>query len=284
MMDILDLFLDALLDCLRLVPFLLATLAFMEYLEHRAAGQFERAIARAGNFGPVVGAALGCVPQCGFSAACSQLFNGGLISAGTLVAVYLSTSDEALPILLASPGQWKNVGLVILVKVVIAVVTGFVLDRVWRVEQQKADYVESAIPHSEVCHSDGKWSHLLLSAVKRMLGILLFIFLVSFLLNLGIAAIGEERIGKMLLPGPLQPFLAALVGLIPNCASSVLLTQLYLEGLISFGSVIAGLSTAMGIGLLVLLKGRRKPRTYAIVLGTTYASAVLFGSIFQLIF
>lgn len=283
-MDFLDLLLDAVIDCAKLVPFLLVTLLLIEYLEHRAAGKFERALSRAGKFGPVAGAALGCVPQCGFSAACSQLFNGGLISAGTLVAVYLSTSDEALPILLASPGQWKTVGLVIAVKVVIAIITGFALDAVWRIDKQQADYVETAQPHAAECHCDGSWGHLILAAVKRMLGILFFIFLISLLLNVGIAAVGEERIGALLLPGSAQPFLAALVGMIPNCAASVLLTKLYLEGLISFGSVIAGLSTAMGIGLLVLLKGRRKPRTYAIVLGATYASAVLFGSIFQLIF
>lgn len=280
-MDLLDVFIDALLDCLKLLPFLLATVFFMEILEHRAAEKLTHTMERAGRLGPLVGAALGCIPQCGFSAASAQLFNGGLISAGTLGAGFLSTSDEALPILLAQPEQWGNIGPILLCKIVIALSAGLLLDALWKPERQRAAYQSRGIVHE--CPSDGKFSHILLATLKRTGSILLFLFAFTLCLNLLIGFIGEERLAKLLLPGPIQPFLAALVGLIPNCASSVLLTRLYIDGMITFGSAIAGLSSAADVGLLVLLRGKRSAKTYAVVLLSTYGAAVLFGSLLQML-
>ncbi|MEG1523768.1 MAG: putative manganese transporter [Clostridia bacterium] len=280
-MDYLELLLDALLDCAKLIPFLLVTIFLMEYIEHRAAGKFVCAMQRAGRFGPALGATLGLVPQCGFSAACAHLFNGGLVSAGTLVAVFLSTSDEAIPILLANPTGFSAVWKLMATKLVVAIIAGFTLDFCWSLKNQQAAYAKTETPHE--CESDDKFIHIFVAAIKRTLSILLFIFLVTLALNILIAGIGEEQFSALLLPGPLQPLLAGLIGFIPNCAASVLITQLYLDGMITFGSTVAGLCTASGIGLLVLMRGKRGIKTYLLVLGVVYAAAVVSGLLLQLI-
>lgn len=279
-MPFVDLLMDAVMDCVKLVPFLLLTILLMEYIEHRAADKFVCAMQKAGRFGPLLGAGLGLVPQCGFSAAVAHLFNGGLVTAGTLAAVFLSTSDEALPILIANPSGFHAVWKLILVKFCVAVLTGFLMDLFWQPERQQADYQETETPHE--CESDSQFRHILLAAIKRTGSILLFLFLVTLALNLLINLIGENNLAAVLLPGPFQPLLAAVIGLIPNCAASVLLTQLYLDGMITFGSAAAGLCTAAGIGLLVLLRGNRSPKTYGLVLGVVMAAAVLTGSLLQL--
>jgi len=273
----------AFFDCLRLVPFLLLTVFLMEYLEHRAGNRLVATVRRAGRFGPALGAALGCIPQCGFSAACAHLFNGGLVSAGTLAAIFLSTSDEALPILLSHPDRLATVAPLLIAKVAVALIAGFALDALWSRSRQQAAYIANAHEHDCECTEDSAIGRILLEAVKRTLSILLFLVFFSFLLGLLIEVIGEEQLAACLLPGPFQPLLAGLIGFIPNCAASVLLTQLYLDGMISFGSAVAGLCTASGVGLLVLLRGKRRAKEYAIVLGTIYLAAALAGLILQLI-
>ena len=281
MNELLHAILHALEDCVPTLPFLFVTVLVMEYIEHRAADRFVLSIRRAGRFGPLLGAGLGCVPQCGFSAACAELFNGGLVSAGTLVAVFLSTSDEAVPILLANPGGWREVLRLLAAKVVIAVIAGFALDAVWSREKQQQDYAQKSEPH--ICKSDEKFRHILLAALLRTLHIFLFLFLVTLSLSLLMEYLGEERLASLLLPGPFQPLIAAFVGLIPNCAASVLLTQLYLDGMLSFGAAVAGLCSSAGIGLLVLLRGKRRLKTYAIVIGSVLLSAFVSGSLLQLL-
>lgn len=274
-----DALLDAVVDSLKIAPFLLVTLFLMEYIEHRAAERFERAMQRAGRFGPLLGGALGLVPQCGFSAACAQLFNGGLVTAGTLAAVFLSTSDEAVPLLIANPSGISTLWKLLLIKFLMAIVAGLLLDTLWPIRKQQSAWAAVETPHH--CDSDGRFMSILWAAIKRMLSILLFLFIITLSLNLIIAFIGEERLATLLLPGFFQPFIAALIGFIPNCASSVLITQLYLDGMISFGSAIAGLGTASGIGLIVLLRGKRGAKTCAIILGTVFIAAVLTGLLFQ---
>lgn len=277
-----DVLLDALIDCAKLTPFLLVTVFLMEYLEHRAADKLVGAVRRAGRFGPLLGAAAGCIPQCGFSAACAQLFNGGFVSAGTLVAVFLATSDEALPILLGHPDALDTALLLLAVKAALGVAAGYAVDALWRRDRQQAALQLEAGEHRCECRRGAPLGRILLEAVRRTLSILLFLFIFSAMLGLLIEGVGRERLASFLLPGPFQPLLAALFGFIPNCAASVLLTQLYLDGMISFGSAVAGLGTAAGVGLLVLLRSRHRARTYAIVLGGTYAAAALCGMLLQL--
>ncbi len=275
----LDALLDAVIDCLKLVPFLLLTIFLMEYIEHRTADRFERVMQRAGRFGPVVGSVLGMIPQCGFSAACAQLFNGGLVTAGTLAAVFLSTSDEAIPILIANPSGIPVLWKLLAVKIIVALAAGFCLDVFWPIRRQEAAYAITETPHQ--CSSDSKLRNIIWAAVKRTLSILFFLFLVTLILNLLIAFIGEKRLATLMMPGFFQPIIAALIGFIPNCAASVLITQLYLDDMISFGSAAAGLCTAAGIGLIVLLRGKRGFKACAFVLITVFVAAVLCGLLLQ---
>lgn len=275
-----DILLDTLLDCLKLFPFLFVTVFLMEYLEHRAGERFVSLIRRSGRVGPLLGAGLGLVPQCGFSAACSELFNGGLVTAGTLVAVFLSTSDEAIPVLLADPAGVGSVLKLIGAKLVIAILFGFLMDIIWPVAKQRQSYEKRAVPH--ICESDRELKHILLATLHRVAEILIYLFLFTFFISLLIALVGEERVAALLLPGPFQPLIAAVIGFVPNCAASVLLTRLYLEGMISFGAAVAGLCSSAGIGLLVLFKGNRKSRDYLFIVGFVLVVSVLSGIVLQL--
>ena len=281
MHEFLHIVVHAIEDCLPLLPLLFLTVFLMEYLEHRAAERFVLTVRRAGRFGPLLGAGLGCIPQCGFSAACAELFNGGLVSAGTVAAVFLSTSDEAVPILLANPNGWREVGSLLGCKFLIAIVAGFLLDVLWPLHKQQANFAAANIEHE--CHSDSQLSNVLLAAVHRTLEIFLYLFLFTFGIALLIEWIGEEALSALLLPGALQPMIAAVIGLIPNCAASVLLTQLYLDGIISFGAAVAGLCSSAGVGLLVLLRGKRNAKDYVLLLGTVLITAILSGLLLQLI-
>lgn len=278
-----DVFLDTLTDCLKLLPFLMLTMFLMELIEHRAGSHLLSAVRKAGRFGPALGAALGCIPQCGFSASCAQLFNRGLVSVGTLIAVFISTSDEALPILLAHPGQALAAIQLIGVKVCVSLITGLAVDIVWKKEKQYYLYRETAEEHRCEVENGASVFTIFLEALKRTLSILLFLFVFSFIFGMLFELIGKEEITEFFLPGPFQPILAGLFGFIPNCAASVLLTELYLDGIISFGSAIAGLCTSAGVGMLLLFRGKHKKRTYLIVLGSTYAAAVITGSLLQLL-
>lgn len=277
---ILEVLIDALLDCLKDLPFLFVAFLLLEALEHHASEKMNRALSNAGGFGPAVGAVLGCVPQCGFSIMASEFYSGGVITLGTLIAVFLSTSDEALIILISNPGYIREVGLIVLTKVLLGLIGGylvFFLER-WLAKRGKLPVKSKRgnIDHSECKEEKG----ILLSAVRRTAEVLLFLFIFTFALNLLLEVIGMESVSRLLLANTVfQPVLAALIGLIPNCASSVILTKLYVDGVISFGSVIAGLASAAGLGLLVLWRmNRNKKENLAItllLLGIAIASGVL---------
>ena len=241
----------------------------------------ERALGRIGKAGPLVGAALGCIPQCGFSASASNLFAAGLISRGTLLAVFLSTSDEAIPLLLgASSGRAKILPL-LLAKVVIGVIAGFAIDfymKKWGRPRELHDLCEE-------CGCEEEGSGILKPALWHTTHILLYIFLLNLGLGVAVHLIGEDVLSAILLKDSLlQPFVAALVGLIPNCAVSVLLTQLYLAGTVSFGSLLAGLCSGAGLGLAVLVKMNRSKRENGQIVLTLYLIAALCGLAVQLLF
>ncbi|MDD3921622.1 MAG: putative manganese transporter [Eubacteriales bacterium] len=276
-----DFLLDALLDTLKMIPFLLVAFFLLEYLEHRASDKLLNLMTRTGRFAPAIGAGLGCLPQCGFSVASAHLYNGGLITAGTLVAVFLSTSDEAVPILLASPEGVGKVWGLIAAKVVIAVAAGFALDAFYKKGRTASD----AIPeHEAECHIGSSLKEVVWEAVKRTLSVSLFLFLFTLALNAALHFIGEERLSSILLSkSPLQPFLAALFGFIPNCAASVLLTQLYMTGALSFGSAVAGLSTSAGLGILAFLQSKRGRKEWPVILGYCYAVSAVCGLLLHLV-
>lgn len=248
-----------LIDTAKLVPFLFLGYLLMEFLEHRSSDAAESWLRRSGRIGPLIGGAFGILPQCGFSAAASGLYAGRIITAGTLVAVFLSTSDEMLPILISHGAPLPLVLKILGTKLLVGVVAGFAVDAVAGLCRRKSAGEETPrieeLCAREHCRCE---DHFLLSAIKHTLHITLFILVFTFFLNLIVHGVGEERLAALLTGlGVTGNLLAAVVGLIPNCASSIVITELYLSGMLSVGAMFSGLLVNAGIGTALLLRNNR---------------------------
>lgn len=276
-----DVILDTLLDTAKLLPFLYLAYLFMEFLEHHAGGKTERLLAKSGRVGPLWGGLFGIVPQCGFSAASSGLYAGRLITTGTLIAVYLSTSDEMLPIMI-SHGIFPYK--LLLAKFAVGVLAGFAVDLIAGIFRRKHPATDDAkiedICEREHCHCG---DHIALSALRHTLRIAAFLLVITFLLNTAVYLIGEDKLAAVVGNKPvLANLLAAVVGLIPNCASSVVLTELYLSDVISVGALLSGLLVNAGVGLLVLFRNNRPVRDSFRVLAILFGVGVLAGLLVDL--
>ncbi|MGN0402197.1 MAG: putative manganese transporter [Acetatifactor sp.] len=275
---------EVLLETLTIVPFLFLAYLAMEYLEHKAGKKAEALVKRAGQFGPVFGGLLGVIPQCGFSAAASNLYAGRVITLGTLLAVYLSTSDEMLLIMISSDSEkataLKILGILAL-KVFIGILTGLVIDIVLRSrDKEEHEHIHSLCEHDH-CHCE---EGIVKSAIIHTLQITFFILVISAALELLFFYMGEDSLSGIVMNHPvLGPVLASLVGLIPNCAGSVALTELYLEGVIGIGSMLAGLLTGSGVGLLVLFRVNHHRKENFMILGLLYGIGVIVGILAELI-
>ena len=274
----LDIILDALLDSLKMLPFLFGAYFLMEWLEHSSGERMEKALAGARRLGPVTGALLGCLPQCGFSVAAANLYAGRVITLGTLAAVFLSTSDEAVPLLLGAPEQAGVLLPLLGFKVALGALAGMVIDWALRGRPAPKEGIH------DLCENCGcEEGNVLSSALRHTGSIFLFILAVNLLLGWGVTVLGEERLSALLLSQSLlQPLAAALLGLIPNCAASVLLTRLYLAGTVSFGSLAAGLSAASGVGLMVLFRANPRPRENLAIAALIWAIGAGAGVLLQL--
>ena len=230
-----------------------------------------------------MGAAAGCIPQCGFSVAASNLYAGRIITFGTLISVFISTSDEAVPVLLAHPDMLGTVWKLIAVKIVIAILAGIAADAVIRIFRLKANDDENI---SEICSESGCGcgNHgIWYSSLKHTLSIFVFILIVNLLLGAVMAYAGEEAVSRFLDGmGFLQPAVAGIVGLIPNCAASVVITELYADGALTFGSAISGLCTGAGVGLAVLFRANKNIGQNLAAIGTVYAIGVIAGTVLNL--
>lgn len=267
MMDVL---LDAGLDSLKMLPFLYLAYLLIEWIERTRGSRIEALLTKGSRWGAAVGALLGTIPQCGFSAMAASLYGSGVITLGTLMAVFIATSDEAIPMLLAVPDRWPELLLLILIKLGIALAVGLCLDLVVthllpaRFRGGFTGTAGEVDCHEEHEEEESIWR----AALSHTLQIFFYIFLFSAAIGLLVSLVGEEQFAAFLQQtGPLQPVLAALVGLIPGCFSSVLLTQLYLSGALRFSSALAGLCSATGVGLVTLLRTSRSLRQTLLVLG-----------------
>ena len=270
-----DILKDTTIDTVKLIPFLFLTYLAMEYLENKAGQKTVRMLLGAGKKGPMIGGILGVVPQCGFSAAAANLYSGGVITVGTMIAVFLSTSDEMLPILISSSVGITRILHLLLVKAGIAMISGIVIDLVIRDCRKTADEKHHHHDHEG---EQGCEERLALAALRHTMEVFIYIAGISFLLNLGIAAIGEETLAGFFTSIPvLGEFLAALVGLIPNCASSVVITELYLSGVIGAGAMMSGLLVNAGVGILVLLRIDHDRKETAKIIAALYALGVFWG-------
>ncbi len=277
----LDVIIETLIDSLKLIPFLFVAFILIESIEHKLNNK--KIIKKSGKFGPLIGSILGAFPQCGFSAAMTNLYSTRIITLGTLISVYLSTSDEMLPILISEKAPIAVILKIIGLKVLIGFISGFIIDFIIQ-KRKKADSEEETIEHfceKEHCHCE---KGILKSSAIHTLKITLFIFIVTFILNTILHYLGENILQKIFLKGSIGGvFLASLIGLIPNCASSVAITTLYLADAITFGATMSGLLTGNGIGLLLLFKTNKNTKENLKVLGLIYAIGVFCGALIDVI-
>lgn len=273
---------DTLIDGLKLVPFLFITYLFMEILEHRMNNNVRQKIVKAGKTGPVWGGILGVLPQCGFSTAAASLYSGGIITVGTLIAVFMSTSDEMLPILISRASGAGMILKILAVKVVIAVISGLVAEyvyvKIFLKKEREPDI--HTVCEEEHCHcEDGS----LVSAIKHTIKITIYIIIISFALNVITHFWGIENIEGLFSSVPvIGVLLSALIGLIPNCASSVVITEFYLDGVISAGSMMAGLLVNAGVGMLVLFRLNRHIKQNLSIVLAMYFLGVFWGFVIQI--
>lgn len=280
----LDVLIDTVIDTLKILPFLFIAYLIIELIEKKAGDKTTKIIKKSGKFGPVLGGILGIVPQCGFSAAAANLYAGRIITVGTLIAIFLSTSDEMLPILISEAVSADIIIKILLIKVCIAILVGVIVDFIFRrnkVEENSKEEIHK-LCDEEHCHCEEQG--IIKSSITHTLQILVYIFVISLILNFIIYFIGEDNIAHLILNVPiLGPVISSLVGLIPNCASSVILTQLYLENIITVGSMIAGLLVNSGIGILILFRVNKVKKENFIILGILYIVGVISGIILDLL-
>lgn len=274
-----DVILDALLDSLKLLPFLFLTYLVMGILERAASDKSKKLIKGAGRVGPVWGGLLGAIPQCGFSTVASNFYVGRLITIGTLISIYLSTSDEMLPIMISENVGAATILKILGAKVVIGMISGFVVDIAlgWLVRRRKGRTVEEPV----TCNCAGS---ILVSAIGHTLKVFVFILIFSLAINMLIFFVGEHALEAVLSNIPvLGEILAGLVGLIPNCSASVAITQLYLDGIIGPGAMMSGLLVGAGVGLLVLVKENHHPKENMLIIATLYGLGVFWGILIDIL-
>ena len=275
---------DAIEDTVKLIPFLFITYLGMEYLENRAGEKTVSLLLRAGKKGPIAGGILGAIPQCGFSAVAANLYAGGVITVGTMIAVFLSTSDEMLPILISKNAGIKEVFFIIGAKALVGIVAGLLIDylirRLHRGRQKGLQIHE--ICENENCHCKG--DGILRPALVHCANITVFIFIILLVINFLAEWMGMEQLIRIAGAHPIvSVFMIGLIGLIPNCAVSVAITTFYLEGVLSFGSMFAGLLACAGVGIVILLRMNRNWKNNLMIIGGIYAISVLCGILIQVL-
>ena len=274
---------DTIIDSIKLLPFLFITYLIMEYIEHKTSEKAKETIQKSGKFGPFFGSLLGIFPQCGFSVSATNLYAARVITLGTLIAVYLSTSDEMLPIFISESVPITTILKILGIKLVIGMVAGFLIDMVLRIKNKNKQEQEKIIDLCEKdhCHCE---HGIVKSALKHTLNIFIFILIVTFVINMAIYFIGEETIAGFLQNKPiLGPILAGLIGLIPNCAASVVITQMYLENVISAATMLSGLLVGASVGLAVLFKTNKGIKENLKITALLYCIGVIAGILLEFI-
>lgn len=283
----LDIVLETGLDTVKIIPFLYLTFLLMEYLEDVAKTGSIKLLKRFPAIGPVVGAAAGTFPQCGFSAAAASLYSGGVITLGTLIAIFLSTSDEMIPILISEKAPLTTILSIVGAKFAIGLVSGLIIDVLFRLWNRRHPHTEHHI--HDMCEDDHcgceENHNIFLASLKHTLEVVVFIYVISLVAAFLIEGIGQENLSAFLGRNEiLGIFLSGIIGLIPNCGASVALTTLYLKGLITYGQVMTGLLVSAGVGLLVLFRtNRRNIKGSISIVVLLYIVGVIWGMILHMI-
>lgn len=271
-----EIIIETLVDSIKLFPFLLVTFLLIEWLEHKV--NSKKIINTSGKLGPLFGSILGAFPQCGFSVSATNLYVTRIITMGTLIAVYLSTSDEMFPIMLSEGLEISSILKILLIKIVIGMLIGFIIDFIFR-KKQKIEIND--LCEDEHCHCE---KGIFMSSLHHTLSVFGFIIIISFILNIVLTYLGEDILqGIFLKDSFFSPFISSLVGLIPNCASSIAITELYLNEAITFGSAMSGLLAGSGVGILVLFKYNKNIKENLSILGIIYVASVISGIFLDLI-
>ena len=274
----LDIILDTLIDGLKLIPFLFVAFLIIELIEHKLSKKNKNAVAKAGKFGPLVGGLLGALPQCGFSVMATNLYATRIITLGTLISIYLSTSDEMLPIMLSHKTETSLIIKIIVTKVIIGIIYGFIIDLVLRKKTVKKENFDMCREE----HCDCKHG-ILKSSIKHTITTIIFILLTTLILNTLMEVFGENLLSKLLLKNTVfGSFITSLISLIPNCGSSVVVTELYLKNAITYGSMIGGLLTGSGVGLLVLFRVNKDNKENIKIVTLVYFLGALTGILIDL--
>ena len=275
-----EIILDTCIDALKLLPFLFLTYLAMEYIEHKAGTKMKQTIQRSGKLGPLWGGLLGAIPQCGFSAAASGLYAGRVITLGTLISVYLSTSDEMLPILISRQAPPRIIFEILAVKITAGMAGGFLIELIMHIRDRRNDDPEIKISE-KICHGHCHCEESIIkSALKHTFEIMIYILLITLALNTVVAIVGTDFLRDAVFYRPvLGELLAGLIGLIPNCGASVAITQMYLDGVMSTGAMLAGLMTSAGVGLLVLFRVNSPQKDNIKIVGILYALGTVMGII-----
>ena len=275
-----EVILDTIVDSLKLIPFLLVAFLIIELLEHKLNNKTKNIITKSKKIGPIIGSLLGVIPQCGFSVMATNLYITRIITLGTLISIYLSTSDEMLIIMISEKVEISLILKILLIKIFFGIVYGLIIDKIInkKKKDKETNYELCDEEHCDCNHS------ILLSAIKHTLNITLFIFIITLIINTIFTLLGDNYLSKILLNNSiLSPFITSLIGLIPNCAASVILTELYLNSTISLGALIGGLLTSSGSSLLVLIKNNKNQKENLSIILLLYALGVLSGIIIELI-
>lgn len=282
MQEVLDILKDVIIDSVKLLPFLFVTYLIMEYIEHKTSQKVKDKIQKSGKYGPLFGGLVGIVPQCGFSVSATNLYSARVITLGTLLSVYLATSDEMLPILISETISISTILEILFLKLVIGIVAGFLIDFIINkfIKNKEKEKIEEICEH-EHCHCE---RGIVKSAIKHTINIFIFIFIITFIISWIISLIGEETIANFISQNLiLGPVIAGIIGLIPNCASSVILTELFVQNIISMPVLISGLCVNAGVGLLVLFKTNKNIKENLTITGILYSIGVIAGIILEFI-
>ena len=286
---LLDCLLDSLKDCALMLPILFLAYLLMEFIEQRAGEKLNRTVAKVGVAGPALGGVLGAVPQCGFSGAIAGFYAAGIVTLGTLMSVFLSTSDEMLPILISNIGGDSGITAgeivkILLFKVIGGILAGFIIDGVLRlIKRQKVTSGEHIHDFCEQEHCECE-ENIWISALKHTAKVIILIFAVTFVINFVFEKWGADFFRGIITNVPvLGEMLMGLIGLIPNCSASVLITELYVEGVVSAGQLIAGLMANAGVGLLVLFRLNKKLKENLMIVLLILVMSVATGTVIQFI-
>ena len=275
-----EVILDTIIDSLKLIPFLLVAFLIIELLEHKLNNKTKNIITKSKKIGPIIGSLLGVIPQCGFSVMATNLYITRIITLGTLISIYLSTSDEMLIIMISEKVEISLILKILLIKIFFGIVYGLIIDKIInkKKKDKETNYELCDEEHCDCNHS------MLLSAIKHTLHITLFIFIITLIINTIFTLLGDNYLSKILLNNSiLSTLITSIIGLIPNCAASVILTELYLNSTISLGALIGGLLTSSGSSLLVLIKNNKNQKENLSIILLLYALGVLSGIIIELI-